>query len=73
MKKKFISIVLLLIILLGQFGMMGMAENEGGNTEITLREVKPSSTTIGVNDLFNLDLSFNIKKTLMKTQNYTLM
>ncbi len=70
--KKFISIVLLLIILLGQFGMMGMAENEGGNTEITLREVKPSSTTIGVNDLFNLDLSFNIK-TLMKTQNYTLM
>mgnify|MGYP001301409634 CR=1 FL=1 len=59
--KKFISIVLLLIILLGQFGMMGMAENEGGNTEITLREVKPSSTTIGVNDLFNLDLSFNIK------------
>ena len=58
--KKFISIGLVLMILFGQFSVVGMAEGEN-KPKITLREVKPNTSQIGVGDSFYLNLTFNVQ------------
>ena len=62
--KKFISIGLVLMILLGQFSVVGVAEEDNPTTppNVTLRKVEPSRKTIEVGDVFNVKFSFIVNK-----------
>ena len=63
--KKFISIGLILMILLGQFGMVGLAEEPTepkiDDTVIVVKEVSTDKNTIRTDDSFQLTIKFEIK------------
>ena len=58
--KKFLSISLVLLLILAQLPIVGLAD-DGDETNITIDKVKTSLSKVEVGDVFNLTLTFGIK------------